>query len=67
MTLQFVAAAADMLCVLTTARAGLGLCAFISFLMDGPAAVLIAALDMRVVPPFDKPWLSTSLADWWGR
>eukprot|EP00879_Flechtneria_rotunda_P011027 GHRR01011522.1.p1 GENE.GHRR01011522.1~~GHRR01011522.1.p1 ORF type:complete len:233 (+),score=93.74 GHRR01011522.1:682-1380(+) len=35
--------------------------------MEGPAAALIALLDLQVVPPFDKPWLSTSLADFWSR
>ena len=46
---------------------GIALYAFITFLMDGPAALLIAVLGMRVVPPFDKPWLSTSVGDYWGR
>lgn len=49
------------------ANAGLGLYGFITFIMDGPAAFLIGALDMRVAPAFDRPWLATSLADFWGR
>jgi hypothetical protein len=36
-------------------------------MMEGPAALLIAALGLEVVPPFDKPWLSESLADFWTR
>jgi hypothetical protein len=35
--------------------------------MNGPAAVLTSLAELDVVPPFDKPWLSTSLADFWGR
>lgn len=40
---------------------------FVSALMTGPGALLPAALGLEVVPPFDQPWLSTSLADYWGR
>ncbi|KAF8068287.1 ASAT1 [Scenedesmus sp. PABB004] len=46
---------------------GLGLYGFITFLMDGCAAPLIGLADMQVVPPFDKPWMSVSLADFWTR
>lgn len=35
--------------------------------MNGPAAVLTGLAELDVVPPFDKPWMSTSLADFWGR
>jgi hypothetical protein len=47
--------------------AGLGLASFISFLMNGPAAVLTSLAELDVVPPFDKPWMASSLADFWGR
>lgn len=47
--------------------AGLALASFITFLMDGPAALLIGALNMQVVPSFDKPWFATSVTDFWGR
>jgi D-alanyl-lipoteichoic acid acyltransferase DltB (MBOAT superfamily) len=47
--------------------AGLALYGFITFLMDGPAALLISVMGLKVVPPFDKPWLSQSLADFWSR
>jgi hypothetical protein len=49
------------------AAAGLALYGFITFLMDGPAALLIAVMGLKVVPPFDKPWLSETLADFWSR
>lgn len=35
--------------------------------MNGPAAVLTSLAELDVVPPFDKPWMATSLADFWGR
>lgn len=45
----------------------LALCSFVSFLMNGPAAVLTSLAELDVVPPFDRPWMSTSLADFWSR
>ncbi|KAG2437104.1 hypothetical protein HYH02_011362 [Chlamydomonas schloesseri] len=45
----------------------LGLYFFVGFLMDGPGAVAVEALGLQLVPTFDAPWLSTSLADFWGR
>lgn len=45
----------------------LGLYAILSFVMDGPAAGLSAAMGMAVAPHFDAPYLSTSLADFWSR
>lgn len=61
----------DLVCValsvLLLLRTGLALCSFISFIMNGPAALLTNLADLDVVPPFDKPWLSTSLADFWSR
>ncbi|KAG2429861.1 hypothetical protein HXX76_010642 [Chlamydomonas incerta] len=44
-----------------------GMYAFVGFLMDGPGAVAVEALGLQLVPTFDAPWLSTSLADFWGR
>ncbi|KAG2437101.1 hypothetical protein HYH02_011359 [Chlamydomonas schloesseri] len=44
-----------------------GMYAFVGFLMDGPGAVTVEALGLQLVPTFDAPWLSTSLADFWGR
>jgi hypothetical protein len=44
-----------------------GLYGFVSFLLDGPAAVVSAALGMPLIPSFDEPWLSTSVADFWAR
>lgn len=35
--------------------------------MTGPGALLTGLLGLDVVPPFDKPWLSSSLADYWSR
>jgi hypothetical protein len=35
--------------------------------MDSTAALLIALLDLHIVPPFDRPWRSLSLAEFWGR
>ncbi|KAI8470185.1 MAG: hypothetical protein J3K34DRAFT_510765 [Monoraphidium minutum] len=43
-----------------------GLYAFVSAVMGGPA-LLLGLIGLEVVPPFDRPWLSTSLADFWGR
>eukprot|EP00877_Chromochloris_zofingiensis_P012585 jgi/Chrzof1/7580/Cz02g29020.t1 len=45
----------------------LGLYGFVSFIMEGPAAIIVGLLRIELVPPFDKPWLATSLADFWGR
>jgi hypothetical protein len=53
--------------VVVLCSAALALCSFISFLMNGPAAVLTSLAELDVVPPFDRPWMSTSLADFWSR
>lgn len=50
-----------------TCITALALCSFVSFLMNGPAAVLTSLAELDVVPPFDRPWMSTSLADFWSR
>lgn len=44
-----------------------GLYGFISFLMTGPAVLLTSLANINVVPPFDAPWMSVSLADFWAR
>ncbi|GIL54911.1 hypothetical protein Vafri_10609 [Volvox africanus] len=41
--------------------------AFVGFLMDGPAALALEALGLQLIPTFDHPWMSSSLADFWGR
>lgn len=43
-----------------------GLWAYVSFVM-GSGAVLLGLAGLEVVPPFDMPWMSVSLADFWGR
>jgi hypothetical protein len=40
---------------------------FVTLLMDLPAAVLSGPLGLELIPSFDEPWLSNSLADFWGR
>ncbi|GFR44080.1 hypothetical protein Agub_g5240 [Astrephomene gubernaculifera] len=45
----------------------MGLYSFVGFLMDGPAALAVEALELPLVPTFDEPWKSCSLADFWGR
>ena len=35
--------------------------------MNAMGAVAVALLGVRVAPPFDAPWRSRSLADFWGR
>ncbi|GIL82886.1 hypothetical protein Vretifemale_11794 [Volvox reticuliferus] len=44
-----------------------GLYAFVGFLMDGPGALVMEALGLQLIPTFDQPWMSSSLADFWGR
>ncbi|GLC67260.1 hypothetical protein PLESTF_000534500 [Pleodorina starrii] len=36
-------------------------------IMDGPAAVVVEALGLEVLPTFDQPWMSASLSEFWGR
>lgn len=47
--------------------AALGLVGFLGLLMDGPAAFATSVLRLRIIPTFDQPWYSSSLADYWGR
>jgi hypothetical protein len=56
------------LCFFTAAAAaGYALYGFLTMAMDGTAALLLALLDLHIVPAFDKPWRSLSLAEFWGR
>ncbi|PSC73168.1 hypothetical protein C2E20_3736 [Micractinium conductrix] len=45
----------------------LGLYAVLSFVMDGPAALISALIGVRVAPHFDAPWRATSLAEFWSK
>ncbi|GBF93871.1 hypothetical protein Rsub_06870 [Raphidocelis subcapitata] len=45
----------------------LGLYGFISFLMNGPALLLTSLAGLEMVPSFDAPWKSASLAEFWAR
>lgn len=45
----------------------LGLYGFVCVLMGVPAAMIRGGLGVTLVPPFDKPWLCHSVADYWGR
>lgn len=40
---------------------------FLGIIMDGPASLLTSLVGLSIVPTFDQPWLSSSLADFWGR
>jgi D-alanyl-lipoteichoic acid acyltransferase DltB (MBOAT superfamily) len=44
-----------------------GLVSFLGLLMDAPASLVTSLLGVRIIPTFDAPWLSSSLADFWGR
>ncbi|KAF5832586.1 hypothetical protein DUNSADRAFT_11486 [Dunaliella salina] len=44
-----------------------GMVGFLGIIMDLPASLVCGALGMKIIPTFDQPWLSTSLADFWGR
>ena len=45
----------------------LGVYCFVGFMMDVPTAAVSHLLGMRLVPPFDRPFLSIGLAEFWGR
>jgi hypothetical protein len=47
--------------------AGYALYGFLTMAMDSTAALLIALMDLHIVPAFDKPWRSLSLTEFWGR
>jgi hypothetical protein len=40
---------------------------FLGLLMDGPAAFFLSLVNIQILPTFDRPWLSSSLSDFWGR
>mmetsp|Transcript_5271 Transcript_5271/g.12400 ORF Transcript_5271/g.12400 Transcript_5271/m.12400 type:complete len:339 (-) Transcript_5271:126-1142(-) len=44
-----------------------GMVGFLGVIMDLPASLVCSALGMKIIPTFDQPWFSTSLADFWGR
>ncbi|MEW5305357.1 MAG: hypothetical protein WDW36_007901 [Sanguina aurantia] len=44
-----------------------GMYGFVGILMDGPASIVTQFLGLRIIPTFDSPWMSTCLADFWGR
>lgn len=44
-----------------------GLVGFLGLLMDGPASLATSLIGLNIIPTFDQPWLSSSLADFWGR
>lgn len=44
-----------------------GLYALLGLVMDGPASVGSALFGVRLATHFDRPWLSRSLGDFWGR
>lgn len=45
----------------------IGLYCFVGVLMDGPGSVACGLLGFKILPTFDQPWMSSSLADFWGR
>ncbi len=51
-------------CVLCAA---FGLVGFLGLLMDGPASIVTGLIGLKIIPTFDQPWFSSSLADFWGR
>jgi hypothetical protein len=42
------------------------ICGFVTLLMDLPAVLLSGALGLECIPSFSEPWLSSSLASFWG-
>ena len=49
------------------AFAVLGMYAFLSLLMDGPASLATSIVGLRIAPHFDQPYLASSLTDFWSR
>ena len=47
--------------------AALGMYAFLSLLMDGPASLATSLVGLRIAPHFDQPYLASSLTDFWSR
>ncbi|CAL8472040.1 g11582 [Coccomyxa elongata] len=44
-----------------------GLYAFLGLLMDGPASLASSLIGLKIAPHFDKPFLSSSVTDFWSR
>ncbi|KAK9837032.1 hypothetical protein WJX81_008263 [Elliptochloris bilobata] len=44
-----------------------GLYAFLGFLMDGPASLATGLIGLQIAPHFDRPFMSSSLSDFWSR
>jgi len=51
----------------TTVVLAIGLYSFVGVLMDGPGSLATYFLGFNIIPTFDHPWMSSSLADFWGR
>jgi hypothetical protein len=47
--------------------AALGMYAFLGLLMDGPATLVTSFIGLKIAPHFDKPFLSSSITDFWSR
>ena len=47
--------------------AAVGLYAFLGLLMDGPASLASSLIGLKIAPHFDKPFLSSSVTDFWSR
>jgi len=45
----------------------LGMYAFLSLLMDGPASLATSIVGLKTAPHFDQPYLSSSITDFWSR
>ena len=41
--------------------------AYISAIMDGVGGLALRLIGLHITPHFDKPFLSTSVKDFWGR
>lgn len=47
--------------------AALGMYAFLGLLMDGPATLASSLIGLKIAPHFDKPFLTSSVSDFWSR
>ncbi|KAK9905470.1 hypothetical protein WJX75_000391 [Coccomyxa subellipsoidea] len=45
----------------------LGMYAFLGLLMDGPATLASSLIGLKIAPHFDKPFLTSSVSDFWSR
>ncbi|KAG2435743.1 hypothetical protein HXX76_006939 [Chlamydomonas incerta] len=50
-----------------TYSAAFGVCAYCSLWANACAALVVAVHGLALAPSWDRPWLQTSLADFWGR